>query len=178
MMPAAAVSGLYFAHPQSPLLRRRQDRPRSGRRLPAQRNALTEVERWLAPALGYEPETVSDPNVSPRLRVLRVKPFSVASRRAEQIFRNVHPRQFDGNAQRQGDRRIGLQSERRSRARRLNLALDRDARLADRTIPLNCRPRRERRARQRAEGVVERGAVAHGIGAKATTGMGGAGWCG
>ena len=33
MWPAAAVSGFYFAHPELPLFRRRQDRPRPGRRL-------------------------------------------------------------------------------------------------------------------------------------------------
>ena len=33
MWPAAAVSGLYFSHPQSRLFRRGQDRPRPGRRL-------------------------------------------------------------------------------------------------------------------------------------------------
>jgi len=64
MMPAASVSGLYFAHPQSKYFavgkigrdqvtdyHARKDMP------------LAVVERWLAPALGYEPETVSDPNV-------------------------------------------------------------------------------------------------------------------
>jgi len=57
MMPAAAVSGLYFAHPEARYFsvgkigkdqaldyRARKDAP------------LPEVERWLAPALGYEPE--------------------------------------------------------------------------------------------------------------------------
>jgi 5-methyltetrahydrofolate--homocysteine methyltransferase len=57
MMPAAAVSGLYFAHPDARYFsvgkigkdqaldyRARKDAP------------LPVVERWLAPALGYEPE--------------------------------------------------------------------------------------------------------------------------
>jgi 5-methyltetrahydrofolate--homocysteine methyltransferase len=64
MMPAASVSGLYFAHPQSKYFavgkigrdqvtdyHVRKDMP-----LPA-------VERWLAPALAYEPEASSDLNV-------------------------------------------------------------------------------------------------------------------
>jgi 5-methyltetrahydrofolate--homocysteine methyltransferase len=64
MMPAASVSGLYFAHPQSKYFavgkigrdqvadyHIRKDMP-----LPA-------VERWLAPALAYEPEQAADPNV-------------------------------------------------------------------------------------------------------------------
>src|SRR6476620_10890993 len=45
--------------------------------------------------------------------VLRRAGGKVGLRRSEQILRNVHPRQFDGNAQRHGDRRIGFQSERR-----------------------------------------------------------------
>jgi 5-methyltetrahydrofolate--homocysteine methyltransferase len=65
MTPAASVSGLYFAHPQSKYFavgrigrdqvidyHLRKDMP------------LGVVERWLAPALGYEPEAVSDPNVA------------------------------------------------------------------------------------------------------------------
>ena len=64
MMPAASVSGLYFAHPQSKYFavgkigrdqvndyHVRKDMP------------LPIVERWLAPALGYEPEQAADPNV-------------------------------------------------------------------------------------------------------------------
>jgi 5-methyltetrahydrofolate--homocysteine methyltransferase len=61
MTPAASVSGLYFAHPQSKYFavgrigrdqvvdyHVRKDTP------------LALVERWLAPALGYEPEVVAD----------------------------------------------------------------------------------------------------------------------
>ena len=57
MYPAAAVSGLYFAHPQAVYFtvgkigrdqvtdyQRRKGMP------------LQEVERWLAPNLNYEPE--------------------------------------------------------------------------------------------------------------------------
>jgi len=64
MTPAASVSGLYFAHLQSKYFavgrigrdqvadyHLRKDMP------------LPLVERWLAPALAYEPEVVSDPNV-------------------------------------------------------------------------------------------------------------------
>jgi 5-methyltetrahydrofolate--homocysteine methyltransferase len=64
MTPAASVSGLYFAHPQSKYFavgrigrdqvvdyHLRKDMP------------LALVERWLAPALAYEPEAVSDPNI-------------------------------------------------------------------------------------------------------------------
>ena len=65
MMPAASVSGLYFAHPQSKYFavgkigrdqvadyHLRKDMP------------LADVERWLAPALAYEPGAPpSDPNV-------------------------------------------------------------------------------------------------------------------
>ncbi len=64
MTPAASVSGLYFAHPQSKYFavgrigrdqvadyHLRKDMP------------LPLVERWLAPALGYEPEVAVDLNV-------------------------------------------------------------------------------------------------------------------
>ncbi len=64
MTPAASVSGLYFAHPQSKYFavgrigrdqvvdyHTRKDMP------------LPLVERWLAPALGYEPEATDDPSV-------------------------------------------------------------------------------------------------------------------
>ena len=57
MMPAASVSGLYFAHPEARYFavgkigrdqvfdyHARKDMP------------LAEVERWLAPSLAYEPE--------------------------------------------------------------------------------------------------------------------------
>jgi 5-methyltetrahydrofolate--homocysteine methyltransferase len=64
MTPAASVSGLYFAHPDSKYFsvgrigrdqvvdyHTRKDMP------------LPLIERWLAPALGYEPEVVADVNV-------------------------------------------------------------------------------------------------------------------
>ncbi len=58
MMPAAAVSGLYFAHPQS----RYFALGKIGRDQVAdyaQRKGMTlaEAERWLGPSLAYEPET-------------------------------------------------------------------------------------------------------------------------
>jgi 5-methyltetrahydrofolate--homocysteine methyltransferase len=57
MMPAASVSGLYFAHPQARYFsigRVDRDQVRSY----AQRKgmSLSDVERWLAPNLGYTPE--------------------------------------------------------------------------------------------------------------------------
>jgi 5-methyltetrahydrofolate--homocysteine methyltransferase len=58
MMPAAAVSGLYFAHPQS----RYFALGKIGRDQVADYAArkgmtLPEAERWLSPSLAYEPET-------------------------------------------------------------------------------------------------------------------------
>ena len=56
MHPAASVSGLYFAHPQSGCF----DFDRIDREQVedyARRKGMTmqEVERWLSPNLGYEP---------------------------------------------------------------------------------------------------------------------------
>ena len=61
MWPAASVSGLYFAHPQSRYFsvdRISQDQVEDY----ARRKGMTvaEVERWLAPNLGYEPESPQD----------------------------------------------------------------------------------------------------------------------
>ena len=55
MMPAASVSGLYFAHPESRYfavdrLTREQVESYAKRK----GMAVSEVERWLAPNLGYE----------------------------------------------------------------------------------------------------------------------------
>jgi 5-methyltetrahydrofolate--homocysteine methyltransferase len=60
MWPAASVSGLYFAHPESRYFgvsRVEQDQVLDY----ARRKGLpvTEVERWLAPVLGYTPEEVT-----------------------------------------------------------------------------------------------------------------------
>jgi 5-methyltetrahydrofolate--homocysteine methyltransferase len=57
MMPAASVSGLYFAHPQARYFsigRVDRDQVRSY----AQRKGMSpsDVERWLTPNLGYTPE--------------------------------------------------------------------------------------------------------------------------
>jgi 5-methyltetrahydrofolate--homocysteine methyltransferase len=57
MWPAASVSGLYFAHPNSRYFavdRIGRDQVENY----AARKAMTiaEVERWLAPNLGYEPQ--------------------------------------------------------------------------------------------------------------------------
>ncbi|HEX2833720.1 MAG TPA: methionine synthase [Thermoanaerobaculia bacterium] len=59
MMPAASVSGLYFAHPQSKYfavgkLGRDQIEDYARRK----GMSVSEVERWLAPNLAYEPEAV------------------------------------------------------------------------------------------------------------------------
>ena len=59
MTPAASVSGLYFAHPQSKyfaIQRIGQDQVEDY----ARRKGMTtaEVERWLRPVLAYEPVPV------------------------------------------------------------------------------------------------------------------------
>ena len=56
MMPAASVSGLYFAHPAGAVLQRRphrRDQVEDYARRKGQ--SRREVERWLAPNLAYEP---------------------------------------------------------------------------------------------------------------------------
>jgi 5-methyltetrahydrofolate--homocysteine methyltransferase len=56
MHPAASVSGLYFAHPQSRYFavdRLTRDQVEDYAR--RKRMSITEIERWLAPNLGYEP---------------------------------------------------------------------------------------------------------------------------
>jgi 5-methyltetrahydrofolate--homocysteine methyltransferase len=58
MLPAASVSGLFFAHPESRYftvgrLGRDQVEAYAARKA----MPLAQVERWLAPNLGYEPET-------------------------------------------------------------------------------------------------------------------------
>ena len=57
MMPAASVSGLYFAHPESRYfaidrITREQVESYAGRK----GMSVREIERWLAPNLGYEPK--------------------------------------------------------------------------------------------------------------------------
>ena len=61
MHPAASVSGLYFAHPESRYFAvgkvgRDQVEDYAARK----GVSVREVERWLAPNLGYEPE-VAEP---------------------------------------------------------------------------------------------------------------------
>jgi 5-methyltetrahydrofolate--homocysteine methyltransferase len=57
MMPAATVSGLYFAHPQARYFSvGRVDRDQVRSYAKRKGMELTEVEKWLAPNLGYTPE--------------------------------------------------------------------------------------------------------------------------
>ena len=56
MYPAAAVAGWYFAHPDARYLTvGRIDRDQAEDYARRKRSPLAEVERWLAPNLGYEP---------------------------------------------------------------------------------------------------------------------------
>jgi 5-methyltetrahydrofolate--homocysteine methyltransferase len=58
MLPAASVSGLYFAHPQARYFGvGRLDRDQLESYAARKGLPLGEMERWLAPNLGYEPET-------------------------------------------------------------------------------------------------------------------------
>ena len=56
MTPAASVSGFYFSHPESHYFgigKIQRDQVES---LAARKNmSVAELERWLAPVLGYEP---------------------------------------------------------------------------------------------------------------------------
>jgi 5-methyltetrahydrofolate--homocysteine methyltransferase len=57
MMPAASVSGLYFAHPQARYFSvGRVDRDQVTAYAQRKGMRLADVERWLAPNLGYAPE--------------------------------------------------------------------------------------------------------------------------
>jgi 5-methyltetrahydrofolate--homocysteine methyltransferase len=57
MQPAASVSGLYFAHPQARYFTLgRIDRDQIADYAERKRMPIAEVERWLAPNLGYDPE--------------------------------------------------------------------------------------------------------------------------
>jgi 5-methyltetrahydrofolate--homocysteine methyltransferase len=59
MYPTAAVSGWYFSHPQSRYLAvGRIDRDQVENYALRKGLSVEEVERWLAPNLGYEPEAV------------------------------------------------------------------------------------------------------------------------
>ena len=69
MMPAASVSGLYFAHPQAQYFAvGKIGRDQVADYRAPQGHAAAEVERWLAPTLAYEPETASDPTSAPAAR--------------------------------------------------------------------------------------------------------------
>ena len=60
MTPAASVSGLYFAHPQSKyfaIQRIGQDQVEDYARRKGM--SIAEVERWLRPVLAYEPALVT-----------------------------------------------------------------------------------------------------------------------
>jgi 5-methyltetrahydrofolate--homocysteine methyltransferase len=57
MVPTAAVSGLYFGHPEARYFavgKLGKDQIEDYARRKAM--PLTEVERWLAPVLGYDPD--------------------------------------------------------------------------------------------------------------------------
>jgi 5-methyltetrahydrofolate--homocysteine methyltransferase len=57
MVPAASVSGLYFAHPESRYFTvGRVDRDQVESYARRKNMDPEEVERWLAPNLGYDPE--------------------------------------------------------------------------------------------------------------------------
>ena len=60
MHPAAAVAGWYFSHPDSRYLAvGRIDRDQAEDYARRKSEPLAEVERWLAPNLGYEPEVAA-----------------------------------------------------------------------------------------------------------------------
>ena len=55
MLPAASVSGLYFAHPDSRYFGVSKIERDQVRDYAARKNmSIAEVERWLAPVLGYD----------------------------------------------------------------------------------------------------------------------------
>ncbi len=58
MLPAASVSGLYFAHPLTRYFTvRRVDRDQVDAYAARKSLPVKEVERWLAPNLGYNPNS-------------------------------------------------------------------------------------------------------------------------
>ena len=59
MTPAASVSGLYFAHPQSKYFAIQRIGPDQVEDYARRKGmSATEVERWLRPVLGYDPVPV------------------------------------------------------------------------------------------------------------------------
>ena len=64
MLPAASVSGFYFAHPAARYFSVGRIGKDQVSDYAARKKMPREVvERWLAPILGYEPETTEDPYV-------------------------------------------------------------------------------------------------------------------
>ena len=62
MTPAASVSGIYLAHPQSRYFSvGRIGRDQVADYAARKGMAVAEVERWLAPNLAYEPVPAGDP---------------------------------------------------------------------------------------------------------------------
>ena len=60
MFPTAAVSGFYFAHPRSRYFAvGKVDRDQVESYAARKGMSVAEVERWLAPNLGYEPGRAS-----------------------------------------------------------------------------------------------------------------------
>ena len=60
MLPAASVSGLYFAHPMAHYFTvGRVDRDQVGDYANRKKMPVEEIEHWLAPNLGYDPEASS-----------------------------------------------------------------------------------------------------------------------
>jgi 5-methyltetrahydrofolate--homocysteine methyltransferase len=56
MLPAASVSGIYFAHPLARYFTvGKIDREQAVAYAARKGEPLTEVERWLGPTLGYDP---------------------------------------------------------------------------------------------------------------------------
>jgi len=65
MLPGAAVSGLYFSHPESRYFGiGRIDRDQAEDYARRKNVSLEEVERWLAPNLGYDPAKTDTPLVA------------------------------------------------------------------------------------------------------------------
>jgi 5-methyltetrahydrofolate--homocysteine methyltransferase len=57
MLPAASVSGLYFAHPEARYFTvGRVDRDQVEDYAARKGMKIEEVERWIGPNLGYDPE--------------------------------------------------------------------------------------------------------------------------
>jgi 5-methyltetrahydrofolate--homocysteine methyltransferase len=65
MFPAASVSGLYFGHPESRyFMVGKIGRDQVADYAARKGMTVAEVERWLAPNLGYDPDATEAPAVS------------------------------------------------------------------------------------------------------------------